>query len=226
MKIQPVFAASCAAVLLLSLSFTTSAALVDRGGGLIYDNDRNITWLSNANLGAGSSFDDGFSNTDGAMTWQNAVNWAADLSYFDSVRNVTYTDWRLPTTPVPDATCTTPGPSFGTGCTGSELGHMYNTELAGTVTSPASDTGAPPSGPFTNLQADGYWSGTQFDATFAYVLNFGFSGQQAADNKTIGYFAWAVRDGDVGAIPVPAAAWLLASGLLGLIGFARRRHTA
>lgn len=216
----------CAAI---SLGFATAAnsALIDRGGGLIYDDDRNITWLADANYGAGSSFDDGFLTTDGAMTWQSAVNWAADLSYFDSVRNVTYTDWRLPNTLIPDSTCgMIPGAAFGTRCTGSELGHMYNTELGGTVTDPASPTGAPPPGPFTNLKDDGYWSATQSDPGFAYVVNFGFSGQQAADNKTIGYFAWAVRDGDVGAVPVPAAAWLLGSGMLGLIGFARRNARA
>ncbi len=205
-------------VLLSVVCGSASAALIDRGGGLIYDNDRNITWLANANFGAGSGFDDGFSNTDGLMTWQSAVNWAADLSYFDNVRNVTYTDWRLPSTPAPDNTCKTPQPAFGTGCTGSELGHMYNAELAGTVTDPATPTGAPPSGPFSNLQGDGYWSGTSFDATNAYVLNLGFSGQQAADNKTLGYYAWAVRDGDVSAVPAPGAAWLLGTALAGLGG--------
>ena len=211
-------------VLLFLVCGSASAALIDRGGGLIYDNDRNITWLANANYGAGSAFDDGFSNTDGFMTWQSAVNWAADLSYFDSVRDVAYTDWRLPATPPPpDNTCKITQPAFGTGCTGSELGHMYNTELVGTVTDPPTPTGAPPSGPFSNLQGDGYWSGTQFDATNAYVVNFGFSGQQAADNKTLGYYAWAVRDGDVSAVPAPGAAWLLVTGLASLGGRWLRR---
>jgi hypothetical protein len=36
-------------------------------------------------------------------------------------------------------------------------------------------------------------------------------------------FAWAVRTGDVPAVvPVPAAVWLFGSGLLGLIGMAKR----
>ncbi|MBI3571122.1 MAG: hypothetical protein HY082_08465, partial [Gammaproteobacteria bacterium] len=29
---------------------TAQASLVDRGGGLIYDQDLNITWLANANV--------------------------------------------------------------------------------------------------------------------------------------------------------------------------------
>ncbi len=201
----------------LSLGFTmsASAALIDRGNGLIYDSDRDITWLADANLGAASVWDDGFSGTDGAMTWQSAVNWAASLSYAG------FDDWRLPSTAVPDATCATPPPSFGVNCTNSELGHMYYTELGGTVHDPLGPHPAPGPGPFTNLQGDGYWSGTEFDATDAYVLNFGYSGAQAADNKTIGYFAWAVRDGDP--VPVPATAWLFVTGLIALAARARRR---
>jgi hypothetical protein len=59
-----------------------------------YDKALNITWLANANAGAGSSYDNGSSNTDGLMTWQNAVNWAAGLSY--TVGSTVYDDWRLP----------------------------------------------------------------------------------------------------------------------------------
>lgn len=202
----------------LGLAMTANAALIDRGGGMIFDSDRNITWLANANQGAGSAYDDSFLTTDGLMTWQSAVNWAANLSYGG------YTDWRLPTTAVPDVTCSmVPPAAFGTNCTGSELGHLYNTELGGTVANPVGPTPAPGPGPFTNILADGYWSGTAYDATFAYVVNFGFSGQQAADNKTLGYGAWAVRDGDVGVVPGPAALWLFGTALIGLAGRLRRR---
>lgn len=199
------------------LAVPAHAALVDRGGGLVFDSDRNITWLADANLGAGSAYDDGLLANDGLMTWQSAVDWAAHLDYGG------FSDWRLPATPLSDATCSIPPVSFGTNCTGSELGHLYNTELGGTVLSPAGFTPAPGPGPFTNIQADGYWSGTAYDAGFAYVVNFGFSGQQAADNKTLGYYAWAVHDGDIGAVPGPPAAWLLGTALLGLAGRLRRR---
>lgn len=37
---------------------SAQASLYDRGGGLIFDSDRNITWLQNANQGAGSIYDD------------------------------------------------------------------------------------------------------------------------------------------------------------------------
>jgi len=35
--------------------------------------------------------------------------------------------------------------------------------------------------------------------------------------------AWAVADGDINAVPVPAAVWLFGSGFLGLVGVARRK---
>ena len=78
-------------LLLCSIVGTAQAALVDRGGGLIYDTDLDITWLQDANYAQTS----GFSGT-GLMNWSQATNWAANLSYFDSVRNVTWNDWRLP----------------------------------------------------------------------------------------------------------------------------------
>ncbi|MBI5783055.1 MAG: VPLPA-CTERM sorting domain-containing protein, partial [Gammaproteobacteria bacterium] len=37
------------------------------------------------------------------------------------------------------------------------------------------------------------------------------------------WYALAVRPGDVAVVPVPAAVWLFGSGLLGLIGVARRK---
>jgi hypothetical protein len=101
--------------LALSLPVPVQAALIDRGlfdadgvpGGptvrLIYDDDLNITWLGDANFGAGSAFDDvtqfGGTTTDGAMSWQSAVDWA------DSLTVGGFTDWRLPTTTQPDASC-------------------------------------------------------------------------------------------------------------------------
>ena len=72
------------------------AALVDRGGGLIYDTTLNITWLQNANAAAGSIYDDGWSNTDGRTSFANAQAFAASFSYFDPANGVTYSHWRLP----------------------------------------------------------------------------------------------------------------------------------
>lgn len=70
----------------LMLALPAQAALYDRGAGLLYDDVLNITWTQNASYAPGS------------MTWFQAQQWAADLSYYDDVRGVTYDDWRLPKT--------------------------------------------------------------------------------------------------------------------------------
>ena len=52
------------------------AALIDRGAGLIYDTDRDITWLQDGNY----AFTSGYSTGDGGkMTWHDAGPWAAGV---------------------------------------------------------------------------------------------------------------------------------------------------
>ncbi len=51
----------------------------------------------------------------------------------------------------------------------------------------------------------------------------GVGGLQTSISKNYGY-GWAVHSGDVSTVPVPAAVWLFGSGLLGLIGVARRKR--
>ena len=85
-----------AAVPLCIAAGFAQAALIDRGGGLIYDSTLNITWLQNANPIAGSIYDDGASATDGRTSFQNAQAFAASFSYFNPANGVTYSNWRLP----------------------------------------------------------------------------------------------------------------------------------
>ena len=72
----------CAAGLFAATA--AQAALVDRGGGMIYDTDLSITWLQDANLAKTSGYD-----ADGRMSWVAANQWAANLIYGG------YADWRL-----------------------------------------------------------------------------------------------------------------------------------
>ena len=217
---------ACAFVLSF-VSSLTNAALIDRGGGLIYDTDLNITWLADANYAMTSGYD-----ADGAMTWAVANTWAANLSYYDSVRNVIYDDWRLPTTLQPDGDCwylSSDGSWYGYGCQGSEMGHLFYNELGGVmdfhiITNHDADYNL-----FTNVEWYGYyWSATEYAPNTSNAWFFATSfGYQDDSDKTNVYLAWAVRPGDVAAVastvPVPAAAWLFGSGLLGLIGMARRK---
>lgn len=78
-------------IVTLTLSFSASAALIDRGNGMIYDDVLDVTWLQDANYAKTSGY-----HADGQMTWDAATAWAAGLSFggFD--------DWRLPTINVTD----------------------------------------------------------------------------------------------------------------------------
>lgn len=224
----------------LILSGAAQATLIDRGGGLIYDTDLDVTWLQNANAALGSSYDSADGLTDGRTTWKNSVDRAANLSYYDSIRNVTYTNWRLPTTTDTGALGCNDSYS-GTDCgynvntaTG-EMAHLYYVVLGNlspyeTNGSDRSGTlgvnwGLVNTGPFSNLQFNYYWSGTE-DATnptdFAWTFYFGI-GYQTTTPKDGSTFAWAVRDGDVAAIPEPETYAMILAGL-GLVGAAVRRQ--
>lgn len=225
----------CAAVVVPGLSF---GALIDRGGGLIYDTEHNITWLANANYGAGSSYDTADGYNDGSMTWQNAMDWTESLSYYDSVRSVVYDNWRLPTTLYLDPSCSQQYStvSYGLGCTGSELGNLVNAELglmdpeANLVWDGIYGPVAANYGPFINVRPDGYWFGTEYAGNNAYAWTFIISRGNTGFTPKIygGTYAWAVRDGDVysaSTVPVPPAVWLFGSGLLGLAGVTRRKKS-
>ena len=181
---------------LLALPLTANSALVERLGGLAYyDEDADLTWLADANYAMTSGYD-----ADGEMTWAEANTWAASLDV------VGVTGWRLPETGV---YC------FYINCTSSEMGNMYynvSGNSAGSLTN---------TGPFSNLQPYYYWSATEYVPGYAW--DFSIYGGQGYTEKFNYLYAWAVHDGDVSPVPVPAAVWLFGSGLLGLFGVARRQ---
>lgn len=117
------------------------ATLLDRGGGLLYDDVQNITWLQDANYAKTSGYD-----SDGLMTWNEANAWAGNLVYHDSVRNTDYADWRLtshtPVNGIWNYASSVNGPDIGYNITSptAELSYMYyvNLGLKGPFT-PAGD---------------------------------------------------------------------------------------
>jgi len=136
-----------------------------------------------------------------------------------------------------------PGSAYP-GTTVSELAHMFYATLGNTgridmggINNPA--YGLINTGPFTfpsNPYYDTlpYWTGVLVDPTdwegSAYVFTLN-EGQQRPDDNLIGLlYSWPVHDGDawpvqgsnVAVIPLPPVFYLFGSGLLGLIGIARK----
>jgi len=79
---------------------------------------------------------------------------------------------------------------------------------------------------FDHVQRDYYWSGLEYAPypSDAWAFSFGH-GYQGNGDKGGGYYAWAVRPGDVAAAPAPGTALLMALGLWGL-GAGRRVRRA
>ena len=238
------------------------ATLIDRGGGMIYDDVLNITWLQDANYAKTSRYDKGVAGDEwdkpGMMTWSEATAWAADLSYGG------YTDWRLPTmidTGAAGCDWKFSGTDCGynvqmfdasSGTVYSEMAYMYYVNLGlkplykpvgtynrnsdfglwgnGTLDSNGGTDsyGQNDVGLIKNLQAYWYWSGLEADPNsvsgftgIAWIFHQGVAFQGPAGD--IPSYAWAVRDGDVAAVP-EADTWAMLLAGLGLVGVAARRR--
>jgi hypothetical protein len=234
---KSIIGATCAC--LAVVSFNSNAELIGRleatpGAGdyqAYYDDVAELTWLADA-------------NANGLMNWANANAWAAGLD----VAGVS--GWRLPDTNPVNGTAydyniaydgttdygyniSAPGTTYS-GSTGSEMANMfynvlgntgwYDTSGAATGCYVAPNYCLTNTGPFSNLQSSYYWSATEYapSTTNAWIFYMNLGGQDGFYKTSNGY-AWAVQSGDVSAVPVPAAAWLFGSGLIGLIGLARRK---
>jgi hypothetical protein len=171
MKTRPLLRLQVLALALLT-STSANAALVDRGGGLIYDTDLDVTWLQNATAS-------GIVNSPG-----DASAWADQLVYHDSIRNRDWDDWRLPKD---DLSCL-----YGN-CSTSEMGHLYYVDGV-TVSTPAPFHNLKPGfywfGTPVGLGARSFeflTGATSLDVCCLYE-----DGQ---------IYGWAVRDGDVVPVP-------------------------
>lgn len=232
---------------ILSFTGVTSAALTKIGTAnylgsdynLIYEDTKGLVWMDYVRE---------------LNTWQNQVDWASGLGaalvvIIDPGFTTTVdwnTGWRLPSTDESKATMSGglgyEGPDlggyydylYGYNMVNSEMGHLYYESLGNqgylaTDGNPQTGWGLKNKGPFNNLDAFAYWSGTEYSPMTTIAWYFDYSNAYSQDNQLyvngildgdpkadVNHYALAVRTGEVSAVPVPGTMLLLASGLAGI----------
>lgn len=172
---------------------------------LIYEDNQGLIWLD---------------YTNSRTSWFSQVEWAAGLNKqgvltinLDTGVSVTWEgDWRLPKTVDSGRTFGYDGATTaGFNITTSELGYLYYKSLGnlgyydtkgnqGTGWYPDSPWGLQNKGPFANLEAGNYWSGTDYSLlkTHAWAFSTAFGEQSCTSFKgSYPYMGIAVRSAKV-----------------------------
>ncbi|WP_415879795.1 DUF1566 domain-containing protein [Methylomonas sp. TEB] len=219
--------------LLLSLTSLTAEATLtpytSAGQSLVYSSVSNITWTGDANLlgtleasnpnlvstiistigsvtdtpnyydtpeysGTHTLNPGDFPYNNGLVTWFGAQ---AFVGYLNAINYAGSQQWALPSASA--------NPQTGYNQTGGHFGQLFYNELGGTE------------------QPYAYWSGTEYSSNANYVWVFGTSnGFQDYGHKNSYFNVWTVNPGQVSAVPIPGAAWLFGTGLVGLHRLKRR----
>ena len=208
--------------LVLGVSTSSWALLIDRGGGLIYDDALSITWLQNANLAASEDFGVTGIDINGQMTWDTANDWISGLN---TANYLGYNNWRLPSLDVNgDGDVVAYWLEGELSTRDNEMGYMYRYNLGGALGDDLTGDQMIGSVSLLNIMDD-YWSSTDGPSGGKRTFNF-FDGTQPQAGPLNTYHAWAVRDGDVppATIPEPGTFFLLCAGLIGLAGLGRKNR--
>ncbi|MCG7984108.1 MAG: DUF1566 domain-containing protein [Candidatus Thiodiazotropha lotti] len=235
-------AQSLAGVLAFGVVASVHAKLIDRGNGMIYDSDQDLTWLQDANfmMNSGSANGSGGSYaSDGRVDWMVAYSWVTELTYGG------YDDWRMPEL---DESGIKIEPHEYGGINNiyidpyaSELAYMFQINLGNeSMFNPDFSINPkaciPNTGCSQNSSADGveilnlfgsngygqnYYYGTVSEilrgrAWFYNTHTNSLGTVEVGDNPRAR--VWAVRDGDVASVsvPEPSVVLLMISGLAGL----------
>jgi hypothetical protein len=223
-------------ILLSVLAFNTHAALTSYTGagnaGLVYSSVSDVTWTQDANLfktlydadntlisriaDITPTYSDpvhglqiidatDFNVENGRMSWWGAIAWT---SYLNNIKYGGSNQWRLSTS---NAVMNNALVNY-IGLEGNELGQLFYDELAGTYLNSIPDTSF-----FNNEQSFFYWTGTEFPLNkdndgwaFYFGTNLGY---QNFGYKPFLLHVWPMSPGQVPAVPVPGAFWLMGSGL-------------
>lgn len=213
------------------------SGLLDASAVFLYDDVLKVTWLRDA-------------NANGPMNWTTADTWAKSLNNNAAYGNLT--GWRLPTMIAdPNTTLSFAGGTdygFNVRTTSgstvySEMASLWYDTLGNKAyCNPVGSTGFSCSGPqdgwglkntgdFQNLQSGDYWSDLEYEPNARVWFFHTLTGYQSNYGKSASLYALAVRYGDVldpapAAVPLPAAVWLMLSGIGALGVAARRRKSA
>jgi hypothetical protein len=213
-----------------------------------YDTTLDVTWLADANHASTTGH-----AVNGYMHWDDAMAWAAALSFTDGVH--VYDNWRLPLVgPVNGSGFIYTNSNVGTtdwgynvsasgtahaGSTASEMAHLFHNTLGNAgkcdpttssvnvCVNPPAVWGLTNTGPFINFAEASYWSATEFAITpnpnRAWRFDFN-NGFQGDWRKDLWGFALAVTPGDVAAVPEAHSWAYLLAGLAGLGATQGRRR--
>ncbi len=198
----------CALSAAVAIIPVSAGDLLSRGGGaFLYDPEADVTWVNDWNLAWSSDFDNpaspGSVNSNGAMTWQVANDWAAGLTLAGS------NGWRLPSVSLNSSCYDTfpPNPTRIADCTSGEFTDLWNSTLGGDYAERPGDLDNQDQVTlFDNMQAGSYWTSSlnDGDASGGSAHSFSTFGGYLLDALESKRFAVAVHDGDVAAgLPDP-----------------------
>jgi len=196
-------------------------------GGVIYDTANFFIAMPNSRSNTLSESD---FKIQGDMTWFGARAW---VNYLNATNYAGTNTWALPTTVDLFASGGYPdGASDRFPQSSSQMAQLFYGGLGQVAGSDITTIHNSSYALFSQLQSYYYWSGAEYLRDFhseGYPLNAWyfstFDGFQFSIGKRADNYALAVSPGQVGAlsaVPVPGAAWLLGSGLLGLAGLRRK----
>lgn len=235
--------------LLLSLTALNAEAVLTPyiavdGSAVVYSSISDITWTADANLLGTMISNQGYdtvvnaiiaaspiitntpnfysptgsynvSTADFSVSNLGRTSWfgaQAFTNYLNSVKYAGSNQWALPSAGDPPQPINNP--------INGQLGQLFYNELSGTTNNNVHKTVY-----FVNEQADEYWLVEhETISNSAWVFNTFKGGQHQYDSHKLSpLFTWPVSPGQLPAVPVPGAMWLMGSGLLGLLSFTHKK---